>query len=372
MSFQLIDTLKIAYIYNKGRIERLEKIKKSECPTEFFYGSHELAQRGYTIGYFEIDLDLPPGVVGGVVNILDGMGLCPEKLTGSCFEQARKILKKLREFDVIVATTSGLGFALSFWKIFYPNVPPIVSIHCGLLNHKYNHIRRFFTSALLKRSANVLFGEGELAPLLEICDIEPNKIFVNQFGVDKNFWVPATARTGDYILSVGNDGRRDFETLIIAARNVSINFKILTSRSISSELPPNVSLLSSSWHKEIVSDIDLRSLYQNARCVVISLVESCQPSGQSVALQAMACGCPVILTRTKGLWSNEWLVDGENVIFVPPRDHVTLIEKINLLVKNDELNYKLSRNGRLLTEKEANIIEFAKKLEMICNGTFEN
>lgn len=364
--------MKIAYIYNRGRIDRFDKINRSECPSEFFYGSHELAQKGHTIGLFEVNLDLPPGIVGGVVNILDGMGLCPEKLTGSSLEQVRLLLQQLTDFDVVVATTSGIGFALSLWKILHARVPPIVSIHCGLLNHRYNLFRRFLTTALLRRSANILFGEGELKPLLEMCNIEHEKIFVNQFGVDINFWTPTSSRKGDYILSVGNDGRRDFETLIRAAKNVSEKFLLLTSRSISSPLPPNVNLICSSWHKDLISDVDLKSLYQNARCAVISLIDSYQPSGQSVALQAMACGCPVILTRTKGLWSNHWLIDEENVIFVPPNDHSALSDKINLLGKSDELRIKLSRKGRLLTEGKANIGEFAENIEKICIGAYEN
>ena len=35
-------------------------------------------------------------------------------------------------------------------------------------------------------------------------------------------------------------------------------------------------------------------------------------------MQASACGRPVVLTRTRGLWDPEALRDGENVLLVPP------------------------------------------------------
>lgn len=361
--------MKIAFIFNKGRKSRLEKINRFESPSEFFYGAIELSKKKHSLGYFEVDLEIAPGIFGGIINILGGMGLCPEKFTGSALEQVKGLLEQLKEYDVIVASTSGIGYAMCFWKIFSPKIPPIISIHCGLLNNQYNYLRRLFSSFLLKKAKTVLFGEGELAPMINMFDINAKMVCVNQFGVDKNFWFPAGKRSGDYVLSVGNDGRRDFVTLVRAAAQVSIDFKILTARAIPEVLPSNVELLRSSWHNQTISDVDLRSLYQNAKCVVITLIESSQPSGQSVALQAMACGCPVIITTTSGLWSKENLIDGENVIFVLPGETLGVVEKIRLLLEDQELCSRLSINGRKLIENHANIDFFAANLEKLCMRT---
>lgn len=337
-----------------------------ESPSEFFYGAYELSKLSHNIGYFEVDLDWEPGIFGGVINILGQRGLCPEKLTGSSLIQTKLILKQLLEYDVVVATTSGIGYALCLWKFFLKKLPPVVTIHCGLLNNQYNSLRRYFSSVLLKNSKSILFGEGELGPITDLFGLKKEQIVVNQFGIDTTFWFPAKERTGQYILSVGNDGRRDFDTLVRVAKDIPVEIRILTSRTLPDGLPSNVLRIKSSWHDEMVSDSDLRSLYQNARCVVIPLIDSYQPSGQSVALQAMACGCPVILTKTRGLWSKEWLIDGQNILFVPPGDADTVAKMTKLLVENNELNERLSVNGRLLTTEKANIASFAREIERIC------
>ena len=50
----------------------------------------------------------------------------------------------------------------------------------------------------------------------------------------------------------------------------------------------------------------IRELYQDA-FAIIPLKDVFQPSGYSVTLQAMACGKPVVLTKTKGLWAPKYL-----------------------------------------------------------------
>ena len=67
-----------------------------------------------------------------------------------------------------------------------------------------------------------------------------------------------------------------------------------------------------------MSDQQVRDVYNKACAIVVPLKDVWQPSGYSVTLQAMSCGRPVILTKTRGLWSPNMLVDGENCLLVPP------------------------------------------------------
>lgn len=345
---------------------RLPKIASGEAPSEFFFGAIELARSGHDIGYFEVDPNWAPGIVGGVVNILGEVNQIPEKMTGGVLWQIHEIIEKLKNFDVIIGTTSGIGFALACWKYFGKITAPIVTIHCGLLNNPYNLFRRCFTSILLSKMQTMLFGEAELQPMLRLFKGAHGKIQVNQFGVDPHFWYPSDKRKGGYILSVGNDGRRDFNTLIKAAYNIPSEIKVLTSRELPSKLPENITLVKGSWHRETVSDLELRELYQNALCVVITLHQSHQPSGQSVALQAMACGCPVVLTKTNGLWSDKIMVDNHNVIFVPPNDPNSVEESVKRILNDQDLYLELSKNGRLTVEKTANSRLFADTMANVC------
>ena len=58
---------------------------------------------------------------------------------------------------------------------------------------------------------------------------------------------------------------------------------------------------------KIISQMKIRELYQDAFAIIIPLKDVFQPSGYSVTLQAMACGKPVVLTKTKGLWAQKYL-----------------------------------------------------------------
>ena len=358
--------MKVAFLFNKGRLRRLDSVRHGKGSSEFFYGALELEKSGCEIGYFEVDPNWAPGIVGGLVNILGEKGMAPEKMTGGVLFQVKALLDELQKFDVIVCTTSGIGFAVSCWQCLRKVSPPIITIHCGLFNNKYNFFRRMITSFLLSKMHTVLFGDAELEPILQKFSGAHNRVTVSQFGVDAQFWHPVDTDKSDYILSVGNDGRRDFDTLIRAASNIPVEIKILTSRILPHQLPDNITLIKSSWHKETVSDEDLRDLYQHAKCVVITLCDSLQPSGQSVALQAMACGCPVVLTETKGLWSKEIMIDNHNIVFVPVADADAVAMRVRRVLNDTMLHKKLVKNGRLTVVNQTNAVGFAETMAAVC------
>ena len=289
----------------------------------------------------------------------------PEKTYLSLLSQIWRIIKTLEKYDCIVGTTSGIAFALGFWKVAGFLSRPIVAIHCGLVNNPYNKIRHYITNKLLQSMHTVLYGDGEREPLLNMFPRINHKLTINQFGVDTNFWYPLT-NGGNYILSIGNDGRRDYEILIDAAKSVPLPFKIITSLTLSQNMPDNIHLLRGKWHSEIITDEDIRSLYQKAMCVIIPLKESYQPSGQSVCLQAMACGCPVVLTKTKGLWSSSMMKNRQNVLFIKPHNREDLIDKINLLVNDEKLRNRLTKEGRKTVCECANSDTFARIIENCC------
>ena len=346
----------------------MAKAFDGNVPTEFFYGALEMQQRkDIFVGFHEVDLDFAPGVVGGLANILAQKEVLPEKLNGSALEQIKNSLKVLNDYDCVVATTSGIAFALAAWKSLCFSCPPIVAIHCGLLNNPYSFLKKKLTAYLMRQMSTVLFGEGELSVLQKIA---PNAfITVKQFGVDINFWQPGNSQTteGPYILAVGNDGRRDFETLIRAVDGLDIPCRILTKRKLPKLLPSNVEHIHGGWHSGGVSDQELRTLYQQASCVVVPLWESEQPSGQSVTLQAMACGRPVILSRTKGLWSKEMMKDYVNVLLVEPGDAELLKNALLQVLQSKDLADRLGEAARDTVTVSADIHSFAEGILETCH-----
>jgi len=368
----MIRPLSIAYVFNTGRKGRLEAVRSGDSPREFFLGALELEARGNRVNMIEVDLAKAPGIIGGIVNLMLQCGWMPEKMDGAAVEGVYRILPELNQHDVIVGTTSGIGFALAFYRRLGRLHPPVVAIHCGLLNNPYGPIRHRLTYFLLTCVYTVLYGEGEFAPIQRLFPSVKSRMSINSFGVDTEFWCPdpAVPREG-FVLSVGNDGRRDFGTLLKAANRISTPVRIITSRSLPDTLPTNVVVSRGSWHEQTLSDKALRDLYRRAACVVVPLIESCQPSGQSVALQAMACGCPVILTRTAGLWDVDMMRDLENVLFVPPGDSIELAKALQEVIEDKVDRHTLGLNGYKSVKRKATTAHFARGMEVVlqrCTG----
>lgn len=358
--------MKIAFIYAKGRGQRYSETVQGCAATEFFYGAVELEKRGHIVTYLELGH-------GGITKLwhkfaeqLYRWRMTPTRTGGVILAELHEMCPSLNKQDVIVATTTAAAFGLATLKMLGLVKRPVIAIHCGIVNYQLAWLRRNLNAIALKNMWTQLFGDGELQEVYRFYSVPDSRIEVNQFGVDTNFWTPSDSE-GDYVLAVGNDERRDYELLVQAAEGIQGNFKIVTRRQIHSDVPPNVKVIRGNWHEQAFTDEGLRELYQKAKMVVIPLKNSPQPSGQSVCLQAMACGKAVILTQTEGLWSHEMMRDGENVIFVPPSDKDALRESIKQLSLDTERRNNIGELARETACSEGNIAAFAGRLESLCH-----
>lgn len=358
--------LRVAFLYMKGRIARLAEVERGAAPTEFFYGAIEMARAGREISHFEVDPSASGGFAERVIGRLWPASTRPVKMEPATIAQVWRFAGQLNRADCLVATGGNIAFALAALARIGVIRKPIVGIQCGVLNFQHSAWRRRLSRALLRRMHTHLFGEAELAPMREFFDLPAGVISVNLFGVDTKFWRPDPAATRDIILAIGNDGRRDFDTLVTAAKDITAPIHIVTKLPLPEPLPPNVTHHRGSWHGTELSDERIRELYQRARVVVVPLCPSNQPSGQSVTLQAMACGCPVVLTETEGLWSREQIIDGENVVLVPPGDGAKLAAAVNRLLSDSTFAGRLAQAGRAATVRCGNIDAFATRVAASC------
>jgi glycosyltransferase involved in cell wall biosynthesis len=352
----------IGFVFNPGRLDRLDACRRGEAPSEFFYGAIELAARGLDIRFFETDPATPVHWPCAAFNFLGQNG--PVKLDGSFLQATGNLLNQLNDCDVVVGTTGGHAFALAVWRSLGRLRAPIVAIQAGLLNHKINFLRRRSTAFSLRRMESMLFGDSELEPMYKTFTGIRGRMHVNQFGVDTSFWTPGPAPESGYILAVGNDGRRDYPTLIEAARLLPWQVILITTCELPS-LPSNVEHIHGGYAGG-VSDTKLRDLYRGASCVVVPLKQTFQPSGQSVTLQAMACGRPVVLTETQGIWSRETVRDGETLLLAPPGDAGQLVQAIRCVMENNEFVKNLGIAARNAVLRSATIQDFADRLLDIC------
>jgi len=361
--------LRLAFLYLPGRLARLAELQRGEVPSEFFYGAAELAAAGHTVEHFEFGESCPaPGLAAGL-DLLRRSYLTPPKVFGHTLVNAWHLAPQLAGFDCTVATVAHHGFALAACASLGRLRPPVVTIQCGLLHQEFSTPRRAITRTLLNRMHSVFFGEAELAPTLAEFTPEPARMKVSQFGVDPRFWNPDGARE-DFVLAIGNDPRRDYATLLAAAPEIAAPIRIITRLALPEPLPPNVTVLRGSWHDRTLSDADIRELYRRAACVVTPLQDSLQPSGQSVTLQAMACGAPVVLTETRGLWNRAQLRDRDNVRLVPPADSTALAAAVRDTLARDTASQCAA--GVRYIAQHGNIAGFANGIAAACERAITN
>lgn len=331
--------MKVAYVYAGGRLGR-----DARGPSDFFYGAQELARRSdWDVRLVELD-QLPADALTGLLAGRLFRRCLPPRTSADWIARCRRALPQLRSFDVVVSTSTEASFGLALWKSLGLLKPRLVGILCGAVNYPIGSgIRRQWTSSLLARMQPVLFAGSEKEELSRRFGLMPEEISVGWFGVDENFWQPPAEKgPRNGVLAVGNDGRRDYATLLESARMLpQISFTVITRISAPNDLPANVKWRRGDWSKQVVSDLELLELYQRAACVVVPLKESLQPSGQSVAMQAMMCGAPVVHTETSGWWGADVVGNGKEVLLVPPADPSALSEAIVSAINNG-----LGRNAR--------------------------
>ncbi|NTW87916.1 MAG: glycosyltransferase family 4 protein [Desulfobulbaceae bacterium] len=356
--------MRIAYIFLPGRIDRLAQMGTKELPSEFFYGAIELRKKGFDIDIFEAVEQPRRSLPRYLAEVTLPKRYLPIKTYPSILDAVWILLPKLKAYDVIVATTTGIAFSLVFWKFCYRLNFSVIGIINAILNYQLNSVRVMLSKFLLQRMAIHLFGEGEVEPISLEYGMPRERLTVNYFGVDSTFWHNDSAKEGgQYLLAVGNDSMRDFALLIEVAKRIDKKVVLVTRRDISGEIPANMEIVKGAWHSQELSDLALREMYHKAFCIIVPLKESFQPSGQSVTLQAMACEKPVILTRTSGLWDRKYLRHNENILFVEPGNVDHIIDRLRELDSSTLKSEELGKNARKYVLEHARIDFFAERLE---------
>jgi glycosyltransferase involved in cell wall biosynthesis len=363
--------VRIAFVHFPGRLVRLDAARSGEGPTEFLFGAIELERQGHDVRHYEVDPEASVGQLARrAIDLQAGVGRLPPHAQAAVLRGTRALLPMLREADVVVATTTGTAVALAAWRRARRLPVPLVGIVAGLLNRPWSRARRATTLPLLRVMHAMLYGPGEAPGLVALDARLADRVHVNQFGVDTAFWSPGAAPHAG-VLAIGNDGHRDWETLVRAAPSIGAEIRVLTRHSRPATLPANVRWEPADWRRRLLSDAEVRETFRGAAVVVVPVKDVPQPSGQSVTLQASSCARPVVLTRTRGLWDPDGLLDGENVVLVPPSDSDALAAATSRLLDDPAAGDDIGRSARASVEANANVDGFAQRLLRICELALE-
>ena len=233
--------------------------------------------------------------------------------------------------------------------------------------------RKFFIHLLILSTNNLIFlGEGEYQSALKDYGMYKNKFKLLPFAIDSKFWDCDTKyelRNKEYILFIGNDENRNFQLVIdIAKKLPELEFVFLTNKILSKDIDSeNIKVLNGAWHETKYDDEFIRKLYENAKITILPLNDSLQPSGQSVTLQSMSMGVPVVITRTSGFWDFSSYIDNQNIIFMKNNEIDEWVNKINHLNNNQKLLNEISIQGEALIKNKFNLESYGDQLSKIIN-----
>jgi len=162
--------------------------------------------------------------------------------------------------------------------------------------------------------------------------------------VDTTFFAPGTDAEQDFVLSVGTDISRDFETLKRAMPDLPV---VLRTSAVAEDRTrfPDLRVV-----RERLSDAGLRDLYRDARIVALPLHDMLHPGGITTLLEAFACGKAVVAADARGI--RDYLRHDDNCLVVPCGDADALRAATLRLMQDDALRQRLGRSARRYAETE--------------------
>jgi glycosyltransferase involved in cell wall biosynthesis len=110
-----------------------------------------------------------------------------------------------------------------------------------------------------------------------------------------------------------------------------------------------------------VAEKEIRDFY--SACDAFLFPNDQQTWGLAV-LEAMACGCPALVSRGSGV--HEVLSDQDNALLFSPRNPEELARKIEVLVSQPDLRREIARKGMKLARDTYNWDRFAHDVERAC------
>jgi glycosyltransferase involved in cell wall biosynthesis len=219
--------------------------------------------------------------------------------------------------------------------------------------------------ALQRRSLHAAAGvlassEAARQRLLGLTGVDEEHIRTATLGVDATWWQPLPMPRDGYVLTVGRDLARDYETFAQAMAGLDVRGVIVAKeenlREV--ELPPNVEV------RLNISPSDVKALYLGASCVVVPVRRESDPrgtenSGTVALLEAMACARPVVVSDRSFLAD---YVSEETTHVVPPAEPEAMRAAIEAVMADPAAATAMGAAARRSVEEQHTTRHFAERL----------
>ena len=366
--------LDMTYIFGSGRSNYI--YSDENFPKEFFYGYFDMRKKLDHLNLIEF---LPKKKKRVLNTFLFFLSKLLRKVTKLSFFIENvctfKNFRTLLQTKHIVLTNDRIGISLLplliIFRIFKINKSTVFVM--GLLakdtNNLISHIfQRYFLIIFFKSVNNFIFlSKGECEQAKVSFKKYREKFYFIPFCVDTNFWKDSNNSDRETILFIGNDGRREYNFVTQLASRMPENKFIFITSNINKEdlLSKNVTLIKGQWNEKLLSDLEIRDIYNKSILSIIPIKNSYQPSGQSVALQSMAMNVPVMITNTSGFWDKDIFLDNKNIFFIEKNNIEIWKKRIDKVIEDKDLLKEVTRNSKNLVNERYNTNLFYQTLEKI-------
>ena len=225
--------------------------------------------------------------------------------------------------DIIGVQENAVWFLL-YLKRMHLVWSRVTVVNVALLKEENLSGRRFQAWQFLLGGADriISYSSDQKSILHERFGVESARSLYTPYGVDTKFFdaimqdspgLPTAPSQGVFQVVAAGSAGRDYETLIAAVdgmTDVTLDIYCMPDvlerlrRSVP-ELPKNARL-----HLGNLSYIDLTRLYLRADCIAIPVKDTLYSAGQTVILEAMVCGRPVITSNVIG--TRDYIESGVN------------------------------------------------------------
>jgi glycosyltransferase involved in cell wall biosynthesis len=256
--------------------------------------------------------------------------------------------------DVVLAMFESQGNALALaraMRLRFARRPSFAIVACWLVRdlEHFDLVRRsIYRLAYRGVDRLFVFSQNQVAILEQELGVTRDRLVPIAFGVDHHYFEPSGAAEHGYVLAVGRDEGRDWHTLVEAARGEPWTLLVACRPGALAglSLPPNVQELG------FVSRERYRELLQHASVVAVITTPRPYPTGQSVALEAMAMERCCIVTETEPM--KEYVNDDENALLVAPGDVLGVKSAVSRALSDENLRRRIGRAARARVETEFN------------------
>ncbi len=213
--------------------------------------------------------------------------------------------------------------------------------------------RRHRNRCVQYRNAAAIFPWSDwcAASIINDYDVDPARVHVIPPGVDLDYWrcEPRSNAGPVNLLFVGsNFYRKGGDLLLRWAKNTSLrdwNLHLVTVDPITAE-DPRIHV----YNGLTPNSPALRRLYQEADLFVLPTRGDCY---SIAAIEAMAAGLPVILSRTGG--TGDIVLDGQTGFLIEVGDEHAMVERLEYLLTEPERRVTMGNAARRYTEQRYNL-----------------